>query len=101
MTAGAVFETRGAAVVTVLAAADRMVDRLPEPVLNLVADLILALVSAANVVADRAARWAVAAADGVTRWVTVCTGPEADQCPRRRWAGRSARGGSAPLSGGR
>ena len=64
---------------TPLGAADRLFDRLPEPVLNWIADRILDLFEAWNVAVDRAARWAVEAADGVTRWVTVCAGPEADQ----------------------
>ena len=64
------------AVVTPLASADRLIDRLPEPFLNWVADRILELVTAFHVVADRAARWAVDAVDAITRWFTECTGPE-------------------------
>lgn len=62
-----------------LAAADQLVDKLPEPLLNLVADLLLALTHAANLVADWAAHRAVDAVDGITRWVTACSGPPEDQ----------------------
>lgn len=61
---------------TALAAADRLIDRLPEPFLNWVADRLTDLVTAFNVAADRAARWAVDAVDAITRWFTECTGPE-------------------------
>ena len=63
---------------TPLAAADQLIDRLPEPLLNWVADLILAAVHAANVVADWAARCAAEGVDAVIRWATACTGPVED-----------------------
>lgn len=62
-----------------LAAADRMVDRLPEPFLNWTADRIIGAVTVLNLLADRAAGWLVAWADRAVREFTATSGPDADQ----------------------